>query len=216
MTDTATSTDGAASGYSMGSILPSGTWMPVMNLAEQRYLEDKVERYNDHNQLVNISDLSELDRLIILELLVYRLSTWIGQGEDYAGEEINDRLHQEQIKYHSSEIRLIKKNLGMDRPARERAKGEGSIAHYWANLQTRAKAFGVMRVKQLGKALELTNELISLIQVHDNCVDDEERELLHCTRDEIFGWIRDTYTPEFQAIDTHFRENEQTFWVRAQ
>lgn len=200
----------------IGVIMPSGSWQPVMNYAEQRYLEDHVQLYAEHNQLSNISDLMELDRLLVMELVAHRVGVWVGAGRDYDGEPVVAAKLQEQLGSLSTEVRLVKKNLGLDRPARERAKGEGSIAHYWEALQVRAKAFGVLRNQQSNKNIELGNELIMQVDLHDNCADDAEREKLHCTLPEIFAWVRGVYKPEFQAIDAHFRANAQSTWIRSQ
>lgn len=200
----------------IGVVMPSGAWQPVMNYAEQRFMEARIEQYGEHNQLSNISDIAELDRMLVFELLVHRLGTWLGTGFDYDAEPIVAAKIQEQLGSFSTEIRLIKKNLGLDRPARERAKGEGSIEHYWSQLRVRAGQFGINRSKQLNRALELSNELQMYVQVSDNCADDEEREKLHCTLPEIFNWIRSYYIPEYTAIDAHFRTETQSMWIRSQ
>jgi hypothetical protein len=206
-------------------VLPSGSSQPVMTFSERDHLEMLVAMYHEHNQLTNIADLAELDRLLLLELLVHRLGIWLGKGRDYQGEEVNDAKLRAQLDSHSTEIRLIKKTLGLDRPARERAKGEGSVAHYWEQLRVRALAFGVNRDMQAAKSIELAMQLISLIQVHDNCGSEKEREDLHCTMKENIQWIRDVYIPEFMAIDEKFRsvghdpehpEMAQKYWIRSQ
>lgn len=196
--------------------MPSGTSQPVMNFRELEYLEDRVAQYHEHNQLTNIADLAELDRLLVMELMAHRIGIWLGQGRDYQGEEINDRQLQDQLNSHSTEIRLVKKTLGLDRPARERAKGEGSTAHYWEQLRVRAMAFGVHRNEQAAKAVELAMQLTSLIQVHDNCADEKERVDLHCTLKDIMQWVRDVFIPEFALLDEEFRRTQQTYWIRSQ
>ena len=202
--------------------MPSGSFQPVMNFREQQHLEHRVAQYHEHNQLTNIADLAELDRLLVLELMVHRIGVWLGQGRDYQGEDINERQLQDQLNSHSTEIRLVKKTLGLDRPARERAKGEGSVAHYWEQLRVRAKAFGILRNEQSAKSIELAMQLISLIQVHDNAKDEKERENLHCTQKDIMTWVREHFIPEMLAIDQKFRTEKtgvddvpaQTYWVR--
>lgn len=198
-----------------GAILPSGARLPLMNYGEQRYVDDRVGSYADDNKLSNISDLQELDRLIILELLVHRYGSWLGTGADYNNEPINPDKLGELVKNNSTEIRLLKKNLGMDRPARERAKGEGSIAHHWEQLKVRAGRFAIHRCKQLDKALELTNELIALVETHDRSTERERIEF-HVTMEDIFDYIRTIYMPEYRAVDIWFQEHEQTYWVRDQ
>lgn len=194
--------------------LPSGRIQPVMTFSEQKELEAQVELYREHNQLTNIADLGELDRLLILEMMSYRFGHWLGRGKDYEGEEIDERKLNDQLSSLSTEIRLVKKNLGLDRPARERASGQGSVAHYWEQLRVRAQAFGIHRNEQAAKAIELAMQMISLVQVHDNAADEAEREKLHCTEKEIMQWVRERFTPEFMALDEKFRSEQQTYWVR--
>lgn len=197
--------------------LPSGLLQPVRNFAEQRHLASQVALYAEHNQLTNIADLSELDRLLILELMAYRFGNWLGRGKDYDDEEINEKVVNDQLGGLSTEIRLVKKNLGLDRPARERASGQGSVAHYWEQLRVRAQAFGIHRNEQAAKAIELAMQFISLVQVHDNCADQAEREKLHCTEEDFMKWVREVFTPEFMAIDEKFRTEgpmAQTYWIR--
>lgn len=209
---------GRGQGYGGGQLqilLPSGATLTVMTVGERDYLHERIGLYHDHNQFTNISDLQDLDRLMGMELMVYRWQNWQGTGTDYNGEPFDERYLNAQMKDYSTELRQLKKLLGLDRPARERAKGEGSVPHFWANLLERAKAFGVMRERQLDRALELTNELIGMVQLHDNATP-KEREEMHVQTEDVIAWIREVYTPEYQSIDAHFRANEQRFWVRTQ
>jgi hypothetical protein len=196
-------------------VLPSGVAQPVLNDDEAAYLTERVSRYHTDNALSNISDLQDLDRMLVMELMTHRWGIWIGQQSDYAGRAIDEVLYQRQLNAYSTELRQLKKLLGLDKPARDRQRGEGSIHHFWTQLGARAKAFGVMRVAQLDKALELTNELIGLVTWHKNSTEDERKEF-HNTAEDILDWIDNVYRPEYEAIDAHFRANEQTYWIRTQ
>lgn len=217
--------DAPSSGSDLAVTLPSGSRQPVMNFAEQAHLQMLVSLYHEHNQLTNIADLAELDRLLVLELMAHRIGMWLGRGRDYTGEEVNASKLRDELNSHSTEIRLVKKTLGLDRPARERAKGEGSVAHYWEQLKVRAEAFGFNRNLMAAKAIELAMEMIAQIQVHDNCGTEKEREDLHCTVKDIMEWVRTVYIPAFMAIDEKFRstghdpehpEMAQKYWIRSQ
>src|SRR5687767_12615714 len=97
--------------------LPSGAIQPVLTPAEQGYLTDRVAKYDDSLALTNVSDLVDLDRVMVFELLIYRWGCWLGNGMDYDGIGIDDRLIHQQIRETSTELRQIKKNVGIDRPA---------------------------------------------------------------------------------------------------
>lgn len=90
-----------------------------------------------------------------------------------------------------------------------------SVSTYIDNLKLRAKQFGINREKMLDKALELSQDLVAKLQLHDNTTDDERKEF-NITQDDLVAWIRDVYIPEFQAVDDHFRENQQRLWIRSQ
>lgn len=196
-------------------VLPSGVVQPALNDDEAEYLTERVARYHTDNALSNISDLQDLDRMLVMEMLVHRWGIWVAQRCDYDGRAIDEAFYQRQMNAYSTELRQLKKLLGLDKPARDRTRGEGSVQHYWEQLGARAKAFGIMRVTQLDKALELTNQLIGLVTFHHNATP-EEREEFHVTSDDIVEWVETVYRPEFQAIDAHFRANDQTYWVRSQ
>lgn len=193
--------------------LPSGAIQPVQTLDEADHLSSRVQQYMEHMQLTNISDLSSLDTVLVMELMVYRWGIWLGQGYDYANSPIDEVLFQRELSSYSTELRQLKKMLGIDKPSRDRQMGEGSISHYWSNLLERAKAFGVMRNLQFDRALELINELMGMLTFHDNATE-EERAEFHITEADLLDWIRTVLVPEYQVIDEHFRETEQRFWIR--
>jgi hypothetical protein len=205
-----------SSGHGLGVPTPSGAWQPVLTDEEQTYLLERSRLYLDEHAFTNISDLQDLDRVLLHELMIHRWGVWLGQDHDYNMQPIDDRLVNQQTKEWNTELRQLKKNLGIDRPARERAKGEGSVPHFWANLLARAKAFGVMRCRQLDRALELTNELIGMITTHDNAATEREMNDLGVSESDIIDWVRTIYIPEFQEIDLYFREHEQAIWIRSQ
>lgn len=192
---------------------PSGATYTVLNEAEAAYFEDHRDRYLSDNHFTNMSDLQEVDRVLVMEMMCWRWSNWITAGYDYFGTVIDDQALQKQIKEYSSELRLIKKALGIDKTSRDKDKGD-SIAEYIENIRRRAKEFGYHREEQLTKALILFNELSALITLHDNC-DERERKENHVTQMDVMQWIRDTAIPEYEAIDAHFRQTKQRLWIRS-
>jgi hypothetical protein len=194
--------------------LPSGAEFSVLTQAEVNYVNDRVQRYLADNHFVNVSDFQDVDRMLIMEVLCFRWATWISRQQDYFGDPIDESALRRSLNDYSQETRQLKKMLGIDKVARDKQKGEGSVAEYIENLRARAKEFGVMRETQLDKALELTQQLIALITLSDNCDQFEQREL-HVTTNDVVDWIREVYIPEFQAVDAHFRQNSQRTWVRS-
>lgn len=201
----------SASGFTV--ILPSGAEFLVLTSDEVNYVKDRVSRYLTDNRFSNVSDLQDIDRMVMFELFVHRWSLWISKGVDYFNDEINERQLSDRVKDFSSEIRQLKKNLGVDKVARDKVRGDDSVSAYLQQLRSRAQEFGVMRNEQFNTVLELFHELKAKIEYHDNC-DEVERLEGQITQDHIFEWIRDTAIPKFQAIDDEFRENVQKMWIR--
>lgn len=192
--------------------LPSGATFYVYS-QEVKYLQERVKRYQSDNKFVNISDLQDIDRMMILELLIWRYGTWVTQQRDYWGDPVDETGIGKHIKDLSNELRAIKQSLGIDKVSRDKQKGEESALSYLQNLRIRAREFGVMRESQLNKALELFNEAKALVVLHYNSDEDERREL-HVQAKDILEWFRDKAIPEYDRIDDHFRQNSQKFWVR--
>jgi len=191
--------------------LPTGSPFPALNHGEADYLTRLIEAYTEM-RFEHISDLAELDRLIQTELLAYRWGTWLGLGEDYEGKKLDPKLEEKQQKA-STEIRQIKAKLGIDKVARDRARGEGSVHQRMTSLLQRAKAFNLHRCNQVERALELQNELISLTQLHMNLKEhpDEQKEM-RVTAEDLVEWVWTRLKPEFQEIDEHWRTHEQSIW----
>lgn len=192
-------------------ILPSGARFQV-HQSEFQYFTDRARKYQEDNDFVNISDFQDVDRLLILELLCHRWSLWISQMRDFWGDAVDENTLQKALKDHSTEIRQLKKTLGLDRETREKVRGEDSVENYLAKLRQRAKHFGYKRNDEAAKAIELWKKLESMITLHVNC-DEKERIEQHCTWDHIIRWLQEDAFPQYDAIDDEFRDG-QRFWIR--
>jgi hypothetical protein len=194
--------------------LPSGGNFWVYG-REVRYFNDRVKRYLKDNHFNNVSDLQTLDIILTMELLTWRYGVWLSQQTDYWQEPVDEKELTKALKDASAELRQLKQALGIDKVTRDKVKGEDSVHKYLENLKIRARAFGVMRERQLAKSIELFNDLKSRVEVYDNTTPDERREM-RCDLEHILAWLRDTGIPEFDKVDAHFRDNEQRFWIRDQ
>jgi len=195
-------------------VTPSGTKFYVHE-SEVSYFQERTKKYQSDNHFTNISDLQDLDRLIIAELLVWRWGMWVSQKRDYWGEAIDENAWQKAIKEHSAEIRQLKKSLGLDKETRDKQRGEGSVDDYLNKLRARAKEFGIVRNEQAAKAIELFQELKALLVLHENCDETERREQKVSTED-LMDWLTSTAIPEFDKIDEDFRQSSQKYWIRQQ
>ena len=190
---------------------PSGSDLHLQTTEEADWYEDRRDRYLKDNMFTQVSDLQDLDRLLMLEVLSYRWGLWMAQGFDYAYARVDEGQLKNNIKEYSVEIRLLKTNLGIDKSTRDKEKGE-SLSDYTANLLHRAKAFGYHRNEQYELAVTKMYELRSMVMTYDRC-DDEERELLDLSKDTIFEWIRDNVIAEWDAMAEAFRKS-QSMWIK--
>lgn len=195
--------------------LPSGATFLVLTDTERDYVQERVSRYLADNHFVNVSDFQDIDKMVVFELFMHRWSLWMSKGVDYYNDPVDAKVLAQQLNAYSTELRLLKKNLGIDKVARDRQRGDDSVAAYLDNLRMRAKEFGVMRHAQSAKAIELFQQLQSLLVFHDNC-DETERRENGVTLEDVLDWIREVAMPEFNVIDEHFKKNQQSNWIRRQ
>lgn len=77
---------------------PSGSELHLQTSEEADWYEDRRDRYLSDNQFQNISDLQDLDRLLMLEVLSYRWSLWMAQGFDYLYSRVDEGVLKNSIK----------------------------------------------------------------------------------------------------------------------
>jgi hypothetical protein len=190
---------------------PTGSQFAVQTEGEAQWYERQRDLYLEHNKFSNISDLEDLSRLLTLEIMIYRWSTWLTQGFDYLAARVDEAMLQKNIKEYSAEVRLLKQSLGIDRATREKDRGE-SVGAYVTNLLDRAKMTGVHRNKQYEFAVTNFWELVSMIRTYDRC-DEQERRELDLSSDSIVDWVRTKVLPQWDELNESFRE-EQKIWIR--
>lgn len=193
-------------------MLPSGGMFWAYD-REVAYFNERVKKYLKDNHFSNMADLATLDQVLMLEMLVWRWTTWVSQQKDYWDEPINEAGTAKSIKEISGELRQLKTSLGIDKVSRDKQRGEDSVVKYIENLRLRAREFGINREKQLDVALELFNEVKARITLYFNCTPDERQEL-ECTAEQLMEWLRDDVIPTYNKVDEHFRQNKQRLWVR--
>src|SRR4051812_38469215 len=96
-------------------VSPTGSDFHLQTEGEAQWYERQRDQYLEHNRFTNVSDLEDLSRLLTMEIMVYRWTTWLTQGFDYIAGRINENDLKTAIKDYSTEIRQIKASLGIDR-----------------------------------------------------------------------------------------------------
>lgn len=194
--------------------LPSGATYSVITDGEAHYMRDKIERYLSDNKFVNVSDMQDIDRMIVFELLIHRWTLWLSRGRDYYDEDISVKTYADMVKQYSVEVRQLKSALGVDKSSRDRMRGDDSIPALWENLLRRGKEFGFSRNEQFYQVLTSFQRLKAIVIFHSNCNEVERRENA-CTTEDVMEVLREELA-KFDAIDEKFRFEKQTTWVRSQ
>lgn len=193
---------------------PSGQNIEVLGSAEHDFYGSQRDRYMAENRFTNTSDLLDLDRLLFMELLVYRATSWIGRGQDYDGMTLSDHdetAQRRSLKDTSAMISVIKNDLGLTRTQRDKAAYE-SVGHYLTQLKQRAKEFGIHREKQVATGITLCKQLFAIVGAFDRSDEIERKKIGFENADEILEWIRDIMVLEFDKLDTDFIAGKQKYW----
>lgn len=194
-------------------VAPSGSKYYLVTQEEADYYLDKVHRYTTDNKFFNVTDLQDLDRIILMETLSWRWSSWLSKEKDYWGDPVDTKALRDSLKDYSNELRQLKKMMSIDKAARDKERGESAV-DYLENLRIRAKEFGVMRENQLTQALTLFKELEALVTLYLNC-NEKERQEQNIEEADLIDWLVKVCIPEFQEVDQYFREHQQRFWLRS-
>lgn len=192
--------------------LPSGARFEVMTQEEADFVDAASAAYQSNYTFVNPSDISDLDAVVRGEVLCWRWDTWLSREMDWAGEPIDIRHYVDAAKKVSTEVRMLKDQIGIDRKTRERTTGDGSMPEFITRVLTAAKYMGIHRCEQVDLVIELAMQLRSLATVYKNS-DDEERRLTRCSAEDIMEWIIEVFDPEMQQHDEWFQHNVQRLWV---
>jgi hypothetical protein len=193
----------------------SGFEIEVMGRSEAKYYRDQMTKYLAENKFSAVTDLADLDRLLFLELMIFRWTGWLSSGKDYDGYLAPSQEDQvrKNIKEVGPQISTIKQDLGLTKSQRDKEAFE-SVGQYLVDLKARAKEHGVRREKQLTTAICLVKELFSLIGTYDRSNELERSKIGLETPEDILDWIRMHMKPEFDAVDEYFQQHQQKFWVR--
>lgn len=190
---------------------PSGASLQLMIPLEVQHYNDLAARYQSDNLFKNISDLLELDRILTMEIMCLRWSTWLLQEKDYYGEPVNVSDLQKQHREYGKMILELKQGLGLDKKSRD-ANNAGTVADFIENLKIRAKEFGIHRNEQNYMAYNMLCELRAKVTLMNNATETERTEFeVHAAQ--ILEWFVEEVVPELDELDEHFRK-DQRIWVR--
>lgn len=193
-----------------------GAEVTLLSEGEQEFHERLTQQYQHEYKLTDPSDIADLDRLIMYETQLHRAAQWLAAGCDYDGRVLNigeTNAMQRMQKELTAMVSTIKNDLGMNKARRDLLDGENAGV-YLVKLRQRAKEFGIHRENQLQRALELMNELKSLVGTFDRSNTLERSKIGLESEHDILEWIRLKMIPEYDEVDEHFRKNVQRFWAQ--
>lgn len=75
---------------------------------EAEYFEESRDAYLKQTKFTENTDLKDLDRLLVLELMVFRWTQHLSAGSDYDGDMVNEKQLTADIKLYSDQINKIK------------------------------------------------------------------------------------------------------------
>lgn len=189
---------------------PTGSDLKVQGKVEQQYYNRQKKLYLEQNKFEDVSDLADLDALLMHELLDFRYSTQLASGETYDGISLvyaaEEQLRQNKLA-EAKVIGELKRQLGLTRASRDASSG--STADYIKELLKRAKEFGVNRDNQIVKAITLAMELTSIVETYDRSNTVERQVVGIEDEKDIVDWVRKTFIPGFAAVDLAFRESQR-------
>lgn len=194
--------------------LCSGEIFKVPTLQEQRWFMATKDKYQSENKFTAITDLQDLDRLLMHELMTFRWNQHLLSGYDYHTNLVDDDLLRKSLKEQSVIITALKQSLGLDKKSRDAAMNDGNFNSWLTDVKRRAKIFGIHREKQLQAALSLINELSGHLGAFDRADEEERKKLGFVTEKELIEWVRESMLPRYHEVDAYFIENEQKLWKR--
>lgn len=194
----------------------NGEEVEVLHQREKDYYDKARDSYLEQYSFTHANDLRTLDRLLLMEVQMQRYQWYTMAGMDYEGVDLDPKEEEalrKAMKELVTQINDTQKMLGLSKAEREKQTAD-SVGGYIKQLQEAAKHHGVMREKQLGKAVELTKELFSLVGAFNRSNEVERRKLGFEGPEDILTWVWEYMKPEFDAIDEHFRDTQAKFYRR--
>ena len=190
----------------------AGMSVAVLTADEARWFEAAKAKYLAEHRFTAGTDMADLDRLLALELVGHRWSTWMFSGTDYAGRPVDVLELARKAREQSAAINALKEQMGLSRKARTDASA--GVAERWDDLLRRAKAFGYHRTDQARQAMVLLEELASKVGTFDRCDDEERRYVGLPDEHALLQWVREDMLPRYRAVDAAFLAQTQSMWAR--
>lgn len=187
---------------------PSGSVYSVKEKREQEFYNTLKDKILSEYEFTDPSDYSDLDRILNLEVMLFRMTNNLNAGIDDAGLPLGSMDHSRLVKSISETTNLLTKakdNLGLSRAARMAENDGESVSAYISDLLDRAEAEGVRRNAQVNKALALFNEVYNVASTYLRANEFERSKFGYPTAEDVLEWICNSVYPEYEEVDDAWR-----------
>lgn len=187
---------------------PSKNYLTVLTKEEKEYGAQMFKRYEEEYQFENPADISLLESLVSMQILLFRYSNWLTSGVDYDGNPIEYETVQNMMINCQREIRQLQDTLGISR--KSRLGSDAKPAEIIMEIAKKAKEYGVMKNQVAWKFLLAYYEIRHLIGLYKRC-DDVDRKRLGATAEETIEKI-DKILSEIEQYEEEFRQKRK-LWI---
>jgi len=195
-------------------MLVSGKPIEVQSKLEVEWFEETRNTYQLETKFTEATDLRDLDRLLVLELMVFRWTQWLAKGKQYDGDLTDDEQLRRNIKEYSDQINKIKESMGLNKKARDASAADGNFQQWIDDIKRRAKLFGVHRVRQSTEAIVLMKEIFAVTDTFYRADAEERQKFGYKTEADVVKWIQEQIRPRFNELDEYFLEHDQQYWAK--
>jgi hypothetical protein len=196
----------------------SGQPLEFLTREERDLYVAAMRAYTSQNVFTHQSDERSLERLVFLEVLIFRYNAWLAKSTAYDTavprwldpKEVTDI--QRQLKDLTGMVSALMNDLGLTKSQREKEQHD-SVGSYITQLKQAAKEHGIRRDKQVQKAIELFMQLKSMAGSYRRSDENERKKLGIESAETIVDWILEVAAPQFDAVDAAYRVNQRA-WIR--
>lgn len=195
---------------------PTGMEVQLLASREKKYYEEARDKYFSEYAFTMANDHRSLDRLLLLEVQMFRAQWMLAAGADYDAvdlEPAEEKALRAAIKDLNNQINELQRELGLTKAQRDKDAQADNVGAYLMKLKLAAKEHGIRRDRQVAKAIELSMELFAMAGAYSRSNDTERKKLGFESAEDIVTWVLDYMQPEFDEVDKAYRKN-QKMWVR--
>lgn len=188
--------------------------LDLQSQSEVDYYLRAQSKYVADNSFTVASDERALDRLVLMETLMFRWQSQLASGLDYQKQPLSYAETEglrKNLKEGAITISNAHQELGLNKLQREKDKVE-SVQAYINNLLTRAKERGVHREEQVDLIINLFMEYSAHCGAFSRADEYERGRLGFPDAQSLVNWWIEKGIPRYKAHDDAWRAGSQRYW----